>query len=1209
MSFDTSRFTFDPRKDYAGVVMEQGRVQTDADWNEWLAEVSRRIQAGTLDTMGHAVYPATTPYAFQIRAGSSGATNTMLIGVGRMYVDGLLVENHGDPASAVWDTALAELSNTPQPPPTPPLPLDATNAIDFTAQPYAPAASIPTGAGSYLAYLDVWRRPVTFIEDPSLVDSAIGVDTTGRVQTAWQVKLMPVPQGATWSCATPDSDIPWPASAGQLSTATITSGPSGPCCLTTGSGYTGVENQFYRVEIHNPGGVGGAGASFKWSRENGSVQTNVTAITGGSNTLGDPASVLTVQSLGRDQVLGFRPGDWIEVSNQTLDDDCQPGELCQIDSVQVAASTVTVTTVLSTVTAATLTANSYTRISRWDQSGKIYKSDNTVFADLDAVSGGIVAGSLGIPVPTDGTSLILEGGVTVTFGLGSATGAFQALDYWNFAARAADGTIDILTKAPPRGLHHHYTKLSFVTFGAGGADGATYTDCRTPWPPGGGSADCGGCCTVTVGDGVTSNGMFSSINQAVQSLPGRGGEVCILPGVYFEYVLLQGLRNVVIRGCGAQTVVCSPSLQTGDDNQAAGSAVITIEACAHLELTSFRVRAAEGEIGVLLDRLQVVIEVAELDAAGREDEVGDGSDRNVGITIDDLSISASTRPAIAALVVQKLHVARNVIEMADVESLFPAVYLRGEDMLFERNSVTVSALRLLVGDANGLSEQEATTGANASLSPGGVQVGGGSRNVTLLENKIHGGSRNGVTVGDILTLDANGGDSGGFTGVQVGTEDPCGGATGVIPGSGGSGNTITKFAAGGLIENLHIDRNLISDMGMCGIGPVGFFDLYRTAEVVSLMNVSITENLVLRTLQRRLAAFDAKLSEFGYGAISLPDVLNLTIRDNTVTDFGVTPGAEVCGIYVLHGEGIEISRNQIRETRQDETAGEEPNGVYGGKRAGIFIDLATPSTVNLSAGSLWEKASALDRDEVGIMRAPLYDPGSPALRIQENTVRVALGLALSARGTGPFSVVDNHFSTGGAVALRPESGREFQLAAPKATAVGSIAAALTVAILNLGVAIEEAAATQTFTNAYGAAAGQDQLGVSAAKPSVSTSGAVLFTNNICQYEGRVNRVRGLCSVGIVSLDAVLFNSNHLWFDAPPITAAADAVLFGITVQASNNRLQEAAGYPVLYSGLTLGLANITTHNLATYCVVAKGVAQWLVDAPNVELDTRLCPKG
>ena len=39
MSFDKSRFTFNPRKDYAGVVMQQGRVQLDSDWNEWLAEL------------------------------------------------------------------------------------------------------------------------------------------------------------------------------------------------------------------------------------------------------------------------------------------------------------------------------------------------------------------------------------------------------------------------------------------------------------------------------------------------------------------------------------------------------------------------------------------------------------------------------------------------------------------------------------------------------------------------------------------------------------------------------------------------------------------------------------------------------------------------------------------------------------------------------------------------------------------------------------------------------------------------------------------------------------------------------------------------------------------------------------------------------------------------------------------------------------------
>ena len=34
MKGDFSRDTFNPRKHYAGVLMQQGRVQIDADWNE-----------------------------------------------------------------------------------------------------------------------------------------------------------------------------------------------------------------------------------------------------------------------------------------------------------------------------------------------------------------------------------------------------------------------------------------------------------------------------------------------------------------------------------------------------------------------------------------------------------------------------------------------------------------------------------------------------------------------------------------------------------------------------------------------------------------------------------------------------------------------------------------------------------------------------------------------------------------------------------------------------------------------------------------------------------------------------------------------------------------------------------------------------------------------------------------------------------------------
>ncbi len=105
-----------------------------------------------------------------------------------MYVDGLLAENHANPVATTLDPALAELSWTPQPPPTTDL-----APVDYTAQPYWAGDPVPTDTGSYLAYLDVWTRAVTWLEDADLVDQAVAVDTTGRLQTVWQVKLIPVP--------------------------------------------------------------------------------------------------------------------------------------------------------------------------------------------------------------------------------------------------------------------------------------------------------------------------------------------------------------------------------------------------------------------------------------------------------------------------------------------------------------------------------------------------------------------------------------------------------------------------------------------------------------------------------------------------------------------------------------------------------------------------------------------------------------------------------------------------------------------------------------------------------------------------------------------------------------------------------------------------------------------------------------------------------
>jgi hypothetical protein len=1290
VSFDISRTSFDPWKNYSGVVMEQGRVQTDADWNEWLSELSRRIQAGTLDTMGHAVYPATTPYAFQIAAsisggtGGKGGTNTINIGVGRMYVDGLLVENHGERKTAVWDPALDELSNSPQPPPSPLQPLGSSNSIRFDDQPYNPGATVPQKNGQYLAYLDVWRRPITYIEDPSLVDVAIGLDTTGRMQTAWRVGLLPLPTSDPWTCHTPESAIPWPVTSGYLSNNTVTSGPSGPCCLTTGTGYTGAENQFYRVEIHQAGTSGGANATFKWSRENASVQTGVTGIASGSSSLGDPASVLTVLSLGRDQVLGFSAGNWIEITNQTLDDKCLPGELYKIDTVNVSDMTITLTTPLSSnFPASSLQANRYTRIIRWDQSGKIYKSDNSLHYNLDAASGSTITGSVtsgtsfiageqviqnnslasatlvgtvatsgpmyvgpitgtadathiwvgqtshakftpnagpitaldganGIPVPTDGSQLILENGITVQFGLSVATGVYLAMNYWNFSARTADGKINRLDKAPPRGIYHHYTKLSIVNFGT---STATATDCRTEWPPSpAGERPC--CCTYTVGDNVESFGQYSSIQQAINSLLTTGGEVCILPGRYYEYVVIQNLNDVVIHGCGAQTRLASPSMQLGASQggpptntiaQSGLPAIVTVVGSQHIELSSFAIEAADGEAGILLDSAStqessdVIPKKADEiskkaidrfaspgvtaeksgNIAGKTGVVSEDvgiatlwtggvyiqatfSYADTDITIKDLVITASTLPAIVATSVYLLKISNNRIAMEDVSSLWASVYVCGTEIHIDHNWIGLQDASnadewipaSVVSDVN--SGFNPTSAPTTPLANGGIQIAGTSQDVFVVENEIEGGAFNAITLGSfILIPQGETASNGELTGLFV--TPPSGfasSATLVLPSVDSQQNQV---AAGGALQNIQIARNRIRNIGLCGIGPVGFFIPQSPPEIISIENLTITGNTIASTLQDLIAD-----PANGYGAICLPDVQNLILRDNTITDFGNTPGAYVCGIFIFSGEEVEISRNQVRETRDGGSTTFPAPSVTGGYQAGIAVEIVTPPLDAVAAAG----------------EVPIYQPGLPALRVEQNVVRLPLGPAIFVFGYGPFSIVNNHLSSGGTVAAG--TSLEFGI--------------LTVIVLNDGVAIDAASLYPT---------GQ-------APPSSPSSGAVLFANNICQLETRKSGITGgNSSVYISTADHLIFANNHCWVDGPDgspngtYSSVLDVSLFAASVQACGNRLQEAPG-SVSYSGFIQAVWNITTLNISSYCLTVEGSNTLGANAYNMVFDAANC---
>src|SRR5882724_6951034 len=92
MSGDYTRFTFDPSKRYSGVLMQQGRVQLDSDWNEEIDILRRRLRTTTLDTLGPLGVPySVSPDAFSI-GWIVGPPADLSIGSGRLYVDGIQIE-------------------------------------------------------------------------------------------------------------------------------------------------------------------------------------------------------------------------------------------------------------------------------------------------------------------------------------------------------------------------------------------------------------------------------------------------------------------------------------------------------------------------------------------------------------------------------------------------------------------------------------------------------------------------------------------------------------------------------------------------------------------------------------------------------------------------------------------------------------------------------------------------------------------------------------------------------------------------------------------------------------------------------------------------------------------------------------------------------------------------------------------------------------
>lgn len=316
------------------------------------------------------------------------------------------------------------------------------------------AALAPVAAGRRRidwAILDVWERPLSYVERPGLREIALeGPDTCTRTQLVAQVRLLQGADVPFASEAAPPSDafaaLPR-LGGGVLSTkdkpAAVLDACADPCEPAVAGTYVGEENRLFRVEIHAAGDVGAAGSTatawFKWSRDNAG---DVSALIGDA-LAGDLSALVEKPEL-------FAVGDLVEVSDDLVELVTGPyedrvaharhrrGELRRIVTVNLQTRrvswedpTVVDTAELPFHAALPLALRlaDHAKLTRWD--------------------------GLGACTPGD---VVLADGVVVEFG----GAGLRAGDFWLFTTRTVDQSVERLIEAPPRGVRHDFYALAAI---------------------------------------------------------------------------------------------------------------------------------------------------------------------------------------------------------------------------------------------------------------------------------------------------------------------------------------------------------------------------------------------------------------------------------------------------------------------------------------------------------------------------------------------------------------------------------------------------------------------------------------------------------------------------------------------------------------------------------------------------------------------------
>jgi len=420
---DFSRVLDQRSGEYSAVLAQQGRFMLDAELNEQTAIVLDYLRRLTTDLIGPFAGPAHRAGFEVTPVFEDKVCKAFRLCSGHYYVYGLRCEAHA-----------------PGRDPDEELPIEARNA-------------------PFVAYIVVWEQSVSAIQAPELVEPALGMgvlDTTCRSQVRWRAQAATNLPGSAVDLTECNPDKIGeafhehnadPRLRPRLGARAQSTGlpDGGPSTVPTAAAYRGVENQLYRAEVHRGGTA--ENATFKWSRDNGSVALAVDDLTN----IESGQRTATLESVWRDADAGLQPGDWVELVDDHWAPFGTPDPMMRVEAVSLATREVKLS---DSYTERVFDGRLHPFLRRWDHS-----------QDDPAALHGIAVKD------AEGRWYELEDGVQVQFEVDDDH-YFQRGDFWLIAARTAtrgvlwpvsEGPQPRPLALPPHGPTRYRAPLALVT--------------------------------------------------------------------------------------------------------------------------------------------------------------------------------------------------------------------------------------------------------------------------------------------------------------------------------------------------------------------------------------------------------------------------------------------------------------------------------------------------------------------------------------------------------------------------------------------------------------------------------------------------------------------------------------------------------------------------------------------------------------------------